>query len=114
MVRPEAVRACSTGRPIVSTALALDPNAGAPPTYAILVTGRGCYRTCIPPSRSNDPSPVVRHPSASPDRRIAFFARSDADGVHDGNDEDLAVADLAGAGGVGDRLRDRLCLIVRH
>jgi len=34
----------------------------------------------------------------------AAFAGTDADGVLDGNDEDLAVADAAGARGVLDRL----------
>ena len=38
------------------------------------------------------------------ERVVALFAGADADRLLDGHDEDLAVADLAGLGGVDDRL----------
>ncbi len=40
----------------------------------------------------------------SSDRVVAGFAGADADGLFDGRDENLAVADLVGAGGGDDRL----------
>src|ERR1019366_3888852 len=48
------------------------------------------------------------------DGHVAPLPGPDAHGLLDGEDEDLAVADLAGAGGGGDRLHHRLDPGVDH
>jgi hypothetical protein len=46
------------------------------------------------------------------ERVVAGFAGADADRLFDGGDEDLAVADLVGLGGIDDRLDGGIDLVV--
>ena len=46
------------------------------------------------------------------ERRVAALARTDADGVEDLGDEDLAVADLARAGGLDDRIEGGVEILI--
>ena len=55
---------------------------------------------------------VFRQTRFALQRLVAFFLGADSDGLLDGGDEQFAVTDLAGVGGLGDRIQAGLDILV--